>query len=381
MQARWKTTTGCVIAAVVAVALFFAIHGKPDPPRATLAKSPEVSVPPPRDPTDLAPVTPPPGTAPKEIKLEVCGADGQPHTVTATDSSDASQYVLEMKPETYDNWKSALIGGPDVRGHAMGLLLQRLDDFFSGTLAADTSLEQLVELATMAHDPVVYGIAVGVCQTGTTADVAPACRRLSLSEWTKLDPDNAIPWLATAAAARANGDSWAESVAFARAAQAQKVDNYDQSSLAAALAALPANTPRPERLSGQIRLLGYNVAWARPDISEISRYCSASALQQAQIHDQCDAVAGLLVDHGGTLLNFSMGSAIGRRVGWPTARVEEMTRELDTLRALGSANGGQGILSCDSMAWNDEFLKRRSQIGELAALRELQAKSTTASSQ
>jgi hypothetical protein len=301
--------------------------------------------------------------------------DGLPRTVT--DAGDVSQYVFDMSHETYERWKAEMIGGSDVRARAVGLSLQRVDDISAGSLAADTSLEQLVELATTARDPIVYGIAVGVCKTGLADDAVPACRRLSLSEWAKIDPDNAVPWLANAAAARDNGDSWAESVAFARAAQTHKVDNYSDASLSVALAALPADAARPERIVAETHLIGYDAALARPDIREISRYCSDTALQQAQIHDQCDTVAQLLVDHGGTLLNFFLGRSIGKRVGWPAGRLDELARERDALVGLLTPNGDQEW-SCNYMARADEFVQRRAQVGELAALRELRAKSAIA---
>jgi hypothetical protein len=372
MQERWKTTTGCAIAAVVAAALFLAIHSKPDLPPATPAKSqPAIVAPKPIRPTEPTQVTASPGTAPKEVKFEVCGVDGQPHTVTAADASDIDMNAAE----TYDRWKTALINSPDAPARAVGLTLQRIDTL--GSLAADTSLEQLVELATRTHDPTAYAIAVGICKTGFAEDVEPACRRLSLSDWTKLDPDNALPWVASAASARNNGDSWAESVAFARAAQAHKVDDYSQSSLSAASAAFPADTPPMERLAGEIRFFGVDAARFRPDIREISQYCSTAAIQQSQIHDQCDAMAELLVEHGGTLLNFGVGRSIGKRVGWPAARLEQMKQELDTLREFLFSNERKSVLSCEYMAWHEDFLKRRTQVGELAALRAMRDKQSS----
>lgn len=301
--------------------------------------------------------------------------DDLPRTVM--DAGDVGQYVFDTSRETYDRWKAALLGGSDARARAVGFSLERIDEISAGSLAADTSLEQLVDLATTAHDPVIYGIAVGVCRTGLTGDTAPACRRLALSEWAKLDPDNAIPWLANAAAARNNGDSWAESVAFARAAQAHKIDNYSETSLSAALAVLPSDAALLQRIATENYVIGYEAARARPDVNEVSRYCSATALQQAQIHDQCDALAELLVDHGGTLINYFLGQSIGRRVGWPAARLDQLARERDTLLGLLTLNGEEEW-SCSYIAREDEFLRRRARVGELAALREMQAERAAA---
>ena len=378
MQTRRKTITGCVIAAVVAIILLLAIrwiYGKPAPTSTALSKPPQILARKLDHPMQPSRVTTPPasqaGTAAAKPQPHVCGMDGLPRTVT--DANEVGQYVFDTSRETYDRWKTELIGGSDVRARAVGLSLQRLDDISARSLAADTSLEQLVELATTAREPVVYGIAVGVCKTGLADDAVPACRRLSVSEWAKIDPDNAVPWLANAAAARDNGDGWAESVAFARAAQTHKVDNYSDAGLSAALAALPADAARAERTAVEAHLIGYDAALARPDIIEVSRYCSATALQQSQIHDQCDAVAQLLLDHGGTLLNFSLGRSIGQRLGWAAVRLDDLARERDALLNLLAPNGDEEW-SCNYMAREDEFVQRRAQVGELAALRELRGK-------
>lgn len=374
MQARWKTITG--IAAVAAV--IFWLHSRPAPPPATPSKSPQILTPKLDHPMQPAPVsTPPPtpsaGAATPQPKLQVCGISDLPPSVG--DTVDVASYLFDTTRGTYDRWKAALIGGADARARVAGLALQRVDDIFARSLAADTSLEQLVELATTARDPDIYDVAVGLCQTGLGNEAPVAeCRRLSLLEWTKIDPDNATPWLANAAAARDKGDSWAESVAFARAAQAHKVDDDGEALLAAAMAVFPTDATLPERFAAEVHLWGYQAARGRPDLAEISRYCSVTALQQSQIHDQCDAVAELLVDHGGTLLNFSRGRSIGRLLGWPAAKLDQLVRERDTLLQLLASNGGAEDWSCGHMAWTDDFMKRHGEIGELAALRELRDK-------
>ena len=242
MQARWKTITG-IAAVVVVIVLSLALrpnHREPVSPLATVPKWHRIFASKPDQPTQPARVSTPPAsstdTAVKKPELQVCGMGDLPPSV---DASDVNRYIADATRETYERWKSVLLDSSDVRARAAGLSLQRVEDGFAGSLAADTSLDQLVELAVTARDPVVYGVAVGACKTGLPDDTAAACRRLSLSEWAKIDPDNAVPWLATAAAARGNGDSWAESVAFARAAQTHKVDNYTESLLSVALGARP----------------------------------------------------------------------------------------------------------------------------------------------
>jgi hypothetical protein len=310
--------------------------------------------------------------------LEVCGVTDLPAAVG--DTVTVPQYLFDSNRESYDRWKTVLINGTDPRARAMGLSLQRVDDFFAKSLAADTSLEQLVELASTAHDPDIYGVAVGFCHTevGDEYPPVPLCRHLSLAEWARLDPDNAVPWLATAAAARKKGDTWAESNAFARATQAHKVDRDNDTLFATALASFPPDATLPARVAAELQMFGYQAARGRPDFSEISRYCTPTALQQSQVHDQCEALAELLVDHGTNLLDVSSGRTLGQRVGWPAARVAQLAQERDALFQVLVSHEDIGDGSCGQMAWEDNFLKRRVQIGELAALRELRAKQSAA---
>ena len=376
MQARWKTTTGWVIAAVVAVILFFAIRGKSNPPPATLAKSSQSFAPKlthPMGPAAQVSIPPAGAAAVKPEKLQVCGISDLPPSVG--DTVDVASYVFDRTRETYDSWKATLINGSDARARAVGLSLQRVDDMFAHSLAADTSLEQLVELATTTRDPAIYRVAVGSCHTGLK-DEAPVslCRHLSLSEWAKLDPDSVLPWLATAAAARNSGDSWAESLAFARAAQAHQVDGNSDSLLASAMDLFPTDATLPERYSAEIHMWGFELARSRPDLVEISRYCTVTALQQSQVHDQCEAVADLLVDHGQTLSDVSRGRTLGQLLGWPAGRLDQLVRERNALFEVLTSHVDLEDWSCGRMARADDLMKRSLQIGELAALRELQAK-------
>ena len=364
---------------MLAAILFFTSRGKPhSPPATSTTKSPQtLASEPGRSMKPGTSATPSADATPTKPKLEVCGVTDLPPAVG--DAVEVSQYLFDTTRETYDRWKTALINDTDPRARAVGLALQRVDDTFAKSLAADTSLEQLIGLATTTQDPDIYSIAVGFCHTGLGDGEAPVplCRRLSLSEWAKLDPDNAVPWLANAAAARQKGDSWAESAAFAQASQAHKVDGDNEALLTTAMAVFPADATLSARFAAELRLWGYDAARARPDFSELSRYCTPTALEQSQVHDQCEAMADLLVDHGGTLLDFSRGRLIGQRLGWPAARVDPLAQEKDALLQLLASKAGAEDWSCGHMAWTDNFLQRRLQIGELAALRELRDKKSS----
>jgi hypothetical protein len=84
-----------------------------------------------------------------------------------------------------------------------------------------------VQLAAGAADRAVDAIAVGVCGNAPADAVTTgACQRISLAEWSRIDPDNGIPWLNLAQAARNTGDTQAEAAAFAHATGARKIDIF-----------------------------------------------------------------------------------------------------------------------------------------------------------
>jgi hypothetical protein len=300
---------------------------------------------------------------------EVCGFGNVP--ATTADANDINQYVFEKTRKTYDRWKTALLDSSDLRARTIGLTLQRIESRRDDSAAqADVSRDELVQLAAGGNDATVYGIAAGLCQTGfPDADAAGACQRISLTEWARLDPDNAVPWIAIAQAARATGDTRAEASAFARAAAARKFDNFSESLLSFAANEMPQDATPLEKLALTIELIGAEAAWGRP-VVEIMRYCSVDSVKQDEPRKECNAVAELLVGPGTTLLNVGLGAKLGERVGWPAERVGQITAEKDALLQLAISNE-RNPWSCDTVSRTNALMAERAQVGELEALREL----------
>jgi hypothetical protein len=300
---------------------------------------------------------------------EGCGIVKATHTTD--DDSESDDLVISATPQTHDRWRAALLDSADSRARAIGLVIRRVGQVRDGSVVqAEESRDEVVQLAAGAGDPAVYAIAIGLCRAPSSdANMTGACRRISLSEWTRLDPDNAVPWILTAQAARARNDTQAEAVAFARAADTHKIDNSSDSLLSFGLTELPPDITPAEKMSLAVELIGIEAAWEGPELSEISRYCAADALRWDETHKECNAVAELLVNHGSTLINFGLGTRIGERLGWSSERLQDLSQERAALlRLLTDEESGW---SCEKVYRVNEFIDKRAQLGELEALRDL----------
>jgi hypothetical protein len=321
----------------------------------------------------------PPHAPPAEpgVGLVACGIAKVSHTTD--DDSESYDLTISATPETHRRWEAALLDSSDSHARAVGLMIRRFELLRAGSpVQAEESRDELVQLAAGAGDPALYALAVGQCRKSSAdADTAGACHRISLSEWARLDPDNAVPWIATAQAARARNDTQAEAIAFARAADTHKIDKSSDSLLSFGLTELPRDITPAEKVSLSIELIGFEAGWGGPELSEISRYCSTEALRRDETHKECDAVAELLVNHGGTILNLGFGARIGERVGWSPERVQGILREREALfRLLPDERPGW---SCETVYRTNEFIDKRTQLGELGALRDIRDRGTPSS--
>jgi hypothetical protein len=384
---RKKTTWRVIGAAVVVAVILLAVRWAFKEPAPAMS----VSAPPARvglQPTNALPrnlanaVVPHVPPKQRAAKVDECGITRIPSTATRDGESDADSedddLVISATPETRHRWEAALLDSSDSRARAIGLVIRRTESVRAGSIVqAEESRDELVQLAAGSSDPAVYAIAFGLCRMPFPgASTAGACQRISLSEWTRLDPDNAVPWILAAQAARTRNDTQAETDAFARAADTHRIDNYSDSLLSFGLTEVPRDITPAEKTSLAVELVGYEAAWGGPELSEISRFCAADALRRDETHKECNSVAELLVNHGSTLINFSFGTRIGERVGWPSERLQGLSQERDALIELGT-DEEQGW-SCEKVHRVNEFIEKRAQLGELAAIRELRDRRTAA---
>jgi hypothetical protein len=123
-----------------------------------------------------------------------------------------------------------------------------------------------------------------------------------------------------------------------------------------------------EKAALSVEFIGFEAAWASPELGEPLRYCTEDALKKSDVATQCNDFANLLVRRGGTLLDFGVGQHLGKRLGWPEARLSDLSREESTL-SNQLPKDEPNPWSCESVARINEFLEKRVQLGELQALR------------
>jgi hypothetical protein len=317
--------------------------------------------------SNVAPPHPPPAGG--ATGVDECGISKTPSTTSEGGEGDWAR--ISAGEKTRAQWEAALLDSSDFHARAVGLTIHGFELLQTGsTVQAEESRDEVVQLAAGAGDPALYAVALGLCRkTSAIAGPADACQRITVSEWTRLDPDNVVPWLLAAQAARSKSDTQAESLAFTKAANAHKVDDYSGSLLSYGLTELPRGLLPAQKMALTIKLIGIEAAWGTPALSEINRYCSDAALKRDETRAECGDVAELLVSHSTDILTFTVGLRLGGRVGWPPEREKSLWQERDELYGL-LPNESSGI-SCDFVNRMNAYIDKRAQLGELGALRDI----------
>src|SRR5664279_797617 len=246
--------------------------------------------------------------------VQVCGYGQLP--IEGDDTSAIFQQVGALTKGASTRWMAALQNSGDLRARVAGLLLEgKVTGGDSLRPVAEQTRNEVVQLAAGSVDPAVYGMALSMCETSAGTDMDSACRQLTLRRWAQIDPDNAVPWLLLAGAARARHDSVAEADAFTHAATAHRVDSYSDSVFAFAEPELPHDVTPLERSYLATEVIGVESGIRLPQYSAVSRHCSSSAMQDGAVRQQCDLIAELLVTQGTNFLDLGLGRSIGERVG------------------------------------------------------------------
>jgi len=232
--------------------------------------------------------------------------------------------------------------------------------------------DALARLAQTTDDAQVYAWAYRACK-GAAEGAPGACMQVTAAQWTRIDPDNAEPWLAAAEEARRRKDDAALDDAMFHVAAAERHD----SGRAALAATLAEYTPQDERsLIGTsmaiVQAVGIE-AEAASDWQGISEYCSVPATAEANRRETCERVATVLADRSTSVAARNLGSAVGRRLGWSAERLEPLTEQRDAesmaTRLRGSDAGHADPLACAAMRATIERVRSRAEFGEVEMLR------------
>lgn len=236
------------------------------------------------------------------------------------------------------------------------------------THEAELATEELIQLAAGLDDLPIYAMAVRACDRSYEGHVPnDACDRISLAKWAAMDADNAAPWLEMAAAAHARSDRAAEIEAVSQATQAHTINFYSDSILPYASSGMPQETTDLERAAFSYGLIGNRGGDGQAHWF-MNSYCTAEALQQDSIRQQCEALAELLADHGRNTFDLSEAVGLGTHLGWASERTNAMNQEiLATFRV--ETDSGKNPWSCENVRALNEFADIQGRMGELAAAR------------
>jgi hypothetical protein len=227
--------------------------------------------------------------------------------------------------------------------------------------------EGLAGLATSSSDAGVTALALFACQLNR--DSGP-CARLSVAAWAQLEPGNAVPWIHLAEEARVRNDEPGLRAALDAAARAQTLRPHAAQLLGmaehpAALSLTPA-----QRLVYLSQLLGVYAAAPVPPYQALNQACTAAAMTDPSRRRTCDGLATLLTERGDSLLELSLGIAIGERAGWTAERVAALREQRDAMRFLGQTDVvPEDVSSCRFLQRLEERTRELATIGELASAR------------
>jgi hypothetical protein len=285
-------------------------------------------------------------------------------------------YVDRLTGAAQSRWRRTLLDSDDDHERAAGLLLQSEDWDYDRTTGmpsrthdAQLARDELVQLADGLKDLPIYAMALRACEaTDDGSARGGACERISLTEWAKMDSDNAAPWLEMAAAAHSRSDRSAEIEAVSHAVNAHTVNFYNDSLLAYASPGMPHETTGLERAAFFYRVIGHVGGDGFAHAFATASYCTAEGIKQSSIHQQCEALAEVLADHGRNTLDLSAAAAIGTRLGWSSDRIAAMHQELLAMFRVEAYSGGDPW-SCDHVRALNDFAGIQLRLGELAAAR------------
>lgn len=304
-------------------------------------------------------------------EIEVCGVGKV--KLDRDDWSAANKYLDALTKKSRLRWLAALRNSDDNRAHAAGLYLEGIFDRDSPQQDPQAAREELVQLALATKDGAIYALAHTKCiKSLEDYSSQSACPQLSLDDWARADSDNAVPWLQLAAKARREGGGAAEAAAMAHAAQAHQFEPYNWSLFSFAQAAMPDDVTAADRWVLTTEVIGVEAAMPMP-YQLLFQYCSRGAQSDVAVVRQCNALAELMVNNSGTLLDLSVGKGLGARVGWPAERVDKLTQEVKaSMWAINEMTGSdpKQQWSCDSVARGNAYMSQLDELGERGLARQ-----------
>jgi len=300
-------------------------------------------------------------------QLEICGFGTVP--LVADDPYSLRHIPLAVRQRALDEVELQLLGSADPQVQAAALLIG------ARTRGGSRSrIDQLVRLAVVSQDPLVYAIALEACKGGAEGDAAN-CALLSLAQWVRLEPDNAQPWLELAAQAQRLHDADAEADAMRHAAQAHRSDAHLGALPNLVVGALGEQTPQLQRTLVVAESWNVQAAWGPPHTGQAKWFCGVDVDADPSRRETCEAIAGTLSYRGTSVKDLGVGLAIGTRLGWPAPQLQALQQEYDAVNEAGGAPFIGADLSCEVVDRMQDWMRQLGTRGELQLMRDVVARS------
>ncbi|MEO8804862.1 MAG: hypothetical protein ABI433_02185 [Burkholderiaceae bacterium] len=365
----WRWLVWVTGAALLATVLWWAARGVGDPvPSAATrinATTPQ--------PVELASSATVFGTLPSRVaerpqvddEVQVCGLGW----VKAQADGSVDPNVLEQGSRASDaraGIVAALRADKNELSQAVALWLSMID---AGADIAQIR-DALAKAVVSSTDPQAYALAFNVCRGNPRNE--GACQMLSASQWARLDPGNATPWLTLLSEAKARKDRAAEDEALYRIGSSQRSDlGFFAAPALAVNAASGDDLSVLAAWSIAVEMIGSAAAWSIPSYQHVVLACKGAALNDTNRRQTCSAIADVLTDYSNSFVDQMMGVAIGKQLGRPAARREWQSDEY----AAYLASLGRQSLACADLRRGLDDLRRKASVGEAGALREWVAQS------
>lgn len=327
-------------------------------------------------------------------QVEVCGGawvtpepDGSLDwaAVTTNEASQAAMRArvvasLQSSPDAFAQ-ASALVEGElfvDREHHAATLFgnSRCLDPVceFSEAAAADVAQarDHLARMAVSSTDPRLYALALDICALAKPGSEG-TCQLLNPRQWAKLEPGNAAPWLMMLESASNAGNEAGIDEALHQIASATHNDRHATDVARAVIAAMPdddASLPDAVRV-GLVSFGNSGVYRPTAAMLPLVKACNGEALRDANRAQTCDGVAELLVERSDSLLARVVGTNMGKRLGWPTERIERLRGEITAWSQDSAADILDfGDASCLSLRRTVDHIARRARLSETGSMRQ-----------
>jgi hypothetical protein len=343
-------------------------------------------------PSKLA--APGPTTPVPADSVELCGYG---ITQPIRDTSDYPPQLINTAERTLTRVADDLIAQPQAKLHAVGLYakliiaMRRAGDedrtrypdcadepctqrrAKAARQAAEPHAQRLAQLALTTKEPIAYAIALFGCRLNRSDG---ACSQLSNASWAQLEPSNAVPWLYLADDAAAQKDEDAMSAALLRAARAEISDYHWSTVLAMAQRPAARELPAAPRLVYLSQLLGIYAALPAPPYVAVSQACAAERLSDPARSQLCVDLATMLTERSKSVVELSLGTAIGEQAGWSTDRVRRLHDEKEAILFVGQLDWvPEDVHSCHFLEQLEARTEELLTVGELPSARQRMAAS------